>query len=1509
MRGKRRARAAIAAVVSTLLVASGLVVGLAVPASADPPAGGSTVVTETFSGATVPDPAWKALGDTCLTGTAAGARPPVGAAQIRNCDLHQMGAVPLRGTLPGYLQLTDRAGNRAGDILYNKPIPATAGVSLSFEQYQYDGNGADGIGFFLVDGATDLTDTGGLGGSLGYAQRNGEPGITGGYLGVGLDAYGNFWDDGENRGNGCPADQRSPSTNNGPIAPNVVSLRGPGSGVVGYCLIGPTVGGPTSPAGATTPYPVTNPNKPGTTLNGGQGTLRGGTLAASQRTINIQVTPLPNPRVIVQIQYVTDGPWITELNAAAPPNTPSTYKFGLSASTGGSNDIHLVRAAQVRTINPLPDLQLEKQVDRSGTPLPAIITAGTVIPYQYTVTNVGAPVDTLSITDDKIPTAAIRCDSTTLSTAPAQGSTTVCRGTYTVTAADVAIQRVDNVATAHAKVAPGGLDVASPPSAVTVPLLSTLTIAKQVTTPAPYAVGANIAYQYTLTNTGGSILSNFLVTDDRIPSSGIICATGTLNPGQSTICVGSHIIQPGQLNAAGYLVNTASAAATSTIGQKVQTANVSVSVPVAVDVGVTKTVDVISPVVGSDVTFTITATNYGPSAATGVVITDQVPDGDPVGSVVYRSSSTTGGTYTASTGAWAIPALAVGQSFVLTIVATVNTGNPFTNSASRTRTDQPDTNPNNDTASVTLNPITPTADLAVTKSVDQPSIPVGATAIFTVTVQNTGPFAANNVAVTDQIPSALGYVGCASPCDGTYDPAAGIWTIGALAVGAIATRTFVVTGLTTGNFTNLAATTGASTPPDPNPSNNSDFATLNVRPPVADLAVVKTPFPQSAVVGDTITYQLTASNLGPDAAPGVFVTDVWPAGVKVVSVLPADKITADGTSWNVGLLNPGQTASATITALLTDSGTQVNTATISSSVVIDPNPSNNSSSGTVTSAQPTLDIGVTKSVLAVRDGVPVTEVPVGQDVVFTVTATNFPDPGSSVTATNLVFGEPLPTEGLQFVSATTGGAGTGAAYDATTGRWTIASLDANGTATLTVRATVIKRGNWTNTVSLISLTQTDRDPSNNSASVVVVGVIRTDLQIVKSVNPTVGQPGQDVVYSVVVTNNGPNDATGVEAFDSNLIPADLVDVTTSPGTSFDIATRIWTIGNLASGASVALQVTVLLDQRYGWFRNVVVVNSSTPDPDTTNNVSYADLFIPAADIAVTKVVDKPAVFVGDPVTFTIGVSNLGPDPATAVSVKDLLPPEFTFASATPSVGTYDASSGVWTIGDLDPAKLPAPAAGTLQLSIVATANAPGRVTNTAISDRASQFPFDPVPANNTAQAEVQIDALPAQLTITKAVSQASVPVGSAVTYTIVVGNLGPAAAANVVHTDSFPSGVRPTAVRGTGCAIAGRDVTCAIGTLGVNGTSTIEVDAIVDDVGTFVNTASVTTSTPPVTPGVVEASATVTGVTVPEPPDAGGGGGGLAHSGVDPSLPVGSALALVLLGLVLMSLRRRRLDP
>ena len=80
-------------------------------------------------------------------------------------------------------------------------------------------------------------------------------------------------------------------------------------------------------------------------------------------------------------------------------------------------------------------------------------------------------------------------------------------------------------------------------------------------------------------------------------------------------------------------------------------------------------------------------------------------------------------------------------------------------------------------------------------------------------------------------------------------------------------------------------------------------------------------------------------------------------------------------------------------------------------------------------------------------------------------------------------------------------------------------------------------------MSLISLTQNDTDPTNNSASVGVIGVVLSDLQITKSVAPQISRPGSNVTYTVVVANNGPNDATGVVAFDPLLPAAVIVSAT------------------------------------------------------------------------------------------------------------------------------------------------------------------------------------------------------------------------------------------------------------------------------------------------------------------------------------------------------------------------------
>ncbi|MRK02694.1 hypothetical protein GEV27_14335 [Aeromicrobium sp. S22] len=624
------------------------------PASADPPTGGSTIVSETFTGATVPDPAWTVQGRTCLTG--ATAAPPAGAANIPTCANARVGDVPAIGT-PGYLQLTDEQLQTAGSVLYNRPVPASAGVSITFDQFQYGGTGADGIGFFLVDGATDLTATGAPGGSLGYAQRRAgqgefEPGVVGGLLGVGLDAFGNYYNDGEARGTGCPADQRSPSTANGPIAPNVITLRGPGQGTVGYCYLA-----------STTPPAPADPDNPGSTLNGGTGTLRATTRAGSWRQVNIQVTPAPEPRVIVQVRYNpadADDPWITELDVPAPADLPSTYKFGLSAATGGQNDVHLIRNAVVQSVVRLSQLQLEKQVDRSGEPLPAVITAGTVIPYQYTVTNAGQEtLSTLDITDDRI-TGVITCDSTTLPPAPAPGSTTVCRGTYTVTAADAAAGSVVNIATATA-VSPGGDDITSPEATVTVPLVSRLALTKTVQTPGPYVDGTEVEYGYTVTNTGGSTVTNVDVTDDRVSTDALVCEDNVLDPGASTTCTGTYVVDTEQADASGRIVNTAVARGETPIGQAVESPQAQAAIRVGPDDPALSLEKTASPTtvtaVGQRVTYSFRVTNTG-----------NVPIGDVA---AVEDSFTGSGTLPAATCPAEPAQLAPGASVVCTSVYTV----------------------------------------------------------------------------------------------------------------------------------------------------------------------------------------------------------------------------------------------------------------------------------------------------------------------------------------------------------------------------------------------------------------------------------------------------------------------------------------------------------------------------------------------------------------------------------------------------------------------------------------------------------------------------------------------------------------------------------------------------------------------------------------------------------------------------------------------------------------------
>jgi uncharacterized repeat protein (TIGR01451 family) len=117
----------------------------------------------------------------------------------------------------------------------------------------------------------------------------------------------------------------------------------------------------------------------------------------------------------------------------------------------------------------------------------------------------------------------------------------------------------------------------------------------------------------------------------------------------------------------------------------------------------------------------------------------------------------------------------------------------------------------------------------------------------------------------------------------------------------------------------------------------------------------------------------------------------------------------------------------------------------------------------------------------------------------------------------------------------------------------------------------------------------------------------------------------------------------------------------------------------------------------------------------------------SADLAVAKTVDDSTPNVGDTVTFTVALSDLGPDAATGVQLSDALPAGLAFVSATASQGSYSSANGVWTVGAVTTTT-------TQTLRVQAQVTSPDAQTNTATISHSDQL--DPAAANNSAAAAI-----------------------------------------------------------------------------------------------------------------------------------------------------------------------------
>lgn len=789
--------------------------------------------------------------------------------------------------------------------------------------------------------------------------------------------------------------------------------------------------------------------------------------------------------------------------------------------------------------------------------------------------------------------------------------------------------------------------------------------------------------------------------------------------------------------------------------------------PAEADLELSKIVDNPTPNEEETVNFTITVINNGPGTATGVVVADLLPDG-----LTFDSSTPSQGSYNLETGIWSLGGLPSPGGATLVLTATVNSGtggSTITNTATIAHSDQVDPDGSNGTDAASI--VVQSADLEIGKVVDDPTPNEGDAIIYTITLTNNGPTDATGIEVVDQLPTGVTFDSDA-PSMGTYDSETGVWSIDDLANGADAILILMATvdeGTGGSVITNTAAIT-ASDQVDPHGGNNSADADISIAS--ADLSIgklVSNPRPNE---NEEVDYTITLKNEGPDAATGIEVTDQLPNGVTYDSDETSHgSYNSETGVWAVGELADAATAVLTLTAIV-DAGTGgqtiVNAAGVSRVDQFDPDGDDNLSQ---------VGLTVQSADLAVQKIVNDPNPNEGDEIVYTITLSNEgPDEATGIEVLDALPG------GLTFDSADP----SQGSYNAETGIWVAGEVASGGDAVLTLTA-VADAGSAgetiVNTARVVESDQADPTEANNADSASLT-VQSADLAVEKIVDDASPNEGDTITYTVTLTNEGPSTATSVEITDRLPAGLSLESVVAEPG-SFDTETGVWSLNELAASGNAVLTLTCTVETGTGGLTLVNmarVTSADQADPDPGNNEYSVDVTVQSADLGIEKIVDDPNPNDGDTITYTVTLSNAGPNIATGVEVTDQLPDGIIHVSSEPSQGEYDPATGLWVVGTVGTSTpLTLEITGTVDLSLSDLA----LITNTAAVTAADQS--DPDTENNSAS--VAINVLQVDLSVAKTVDRPNPGEGETVTYTVRLKNDGPDDGTGIELTDQLPDGV------------------------------------------------------------------------------------------------------------------------
>lgn len=691
------------------------------------------------------------------------------------------------------------------------------------------------------------------------------------------------------------------------------------------------------------------------------------------------------------------------------------------------------------------------------------------------------------------------------------------------------------------------------------------------------------------------------------------------------------------------------------------------------DLQLNKSSNLINANYGDIVIWTLKITNNGPNVGTGIRLKDLIPDG-----LIILSCDDEN--YNKKTGILNIDSLNMGESKIINIKTLVNKTGTFINEASVSGNEYDwDLKNNNDSAGINVNP---SADLAVEILVNDTNPKFNSLVKWTLRVTNNGPDEATGVVVCDLLSKDLIYLSST----GNYDVKSGLWNIETLESGKSVSIDIVTLVNKTGKIANDASVSGKEY--DWNLSNNYDNKSIAVDV-CADLAIKKLVNDTNPKFNSLVEWTLRVTNNGPDTATGVVVCDILPEGL-----ISIDK-SFNGT-WNVGKLLNNQTKELTIICLVNKTGKLVNIADIAGNEY-DCNLTNNIVNKSIEVAQ--------SADLFVKKYVNNTSPDFGEIIKWSVVVSNNgPDIATTVQVNDLL------DDGLIFVKSSS----TKGNYDVKSGIWTIDSLAPETDETLNIYCKVNKIGKILNFVSVNS-TQYDWNESNNHDNESVNAVKIADLSVIKLINNSNPNYNDLIKWTIIVSNNGSNMATGVIVDD--LLPKSVEYISSYLSKGFyNPVNGIWDVGNLNAGEKLQLNIVSKI-VKTGDITNVVNVKGNEKDSNLTNNHFEKSVHVkPAADLSIEKSVSKQEVNINDLIEYVIEITNNGPDSAENIKVSELLNPNLKVISFESTKGNFNNTNNVLTIDSLAYGE-------KVRLTINAAANVWGKFEN-KVAVSSDTFDYD-----------------------------------------------------------------------------------------------------------------------------------------------------------------------------------------